>query len=90
MVAIVEEKNESSSVDSRATEPILGSSLTPRDLSELLKLIPHAGDEVGPSRWRSLYRRDPGRHTALHCGNDGDGCTPGRTGPGGLAGAQFR
>jgi len=47
MVAIVEEKKESSSVDSRATEPILGSSLTPRDLSELLKLIPNAGDEVG-------------------------------------------
>jgi succinate-semialdehyde dehydrogenase/glutarate-semialdehyde dehydrogenase len=47
MVAIVEEKIESSSLDSRATEPILGSSLTPRDLRELLKLIPHAGDEVG-------------------------------------------
>lgn len=37
MVAIVEEKKESS---------ILGSSFTPQDLSELLKLIPRAGDEV--------------------------------------------
>jgi len=38
MVAIVEEKKESS---------ILGSSFTAEDLNELLKLIPHAGDEVG-------------------------------------------
>ena len=38
MVAIVEEKKETS---------ILGSCFTAEDLSELLKLIPRAGDEVG-------------------------------------------